>query len=79
MFAGGIAVYIALLMLFLWLPREGRQAVARAGFFTDITVHIILQVMLGGDGFGRMSMLFGGVAFNLTLMGYRKFAMPKEN
>ena len=78
MFAGGIAVYVALLMLFLWLPTEGRQFVARMGFFTDISVHIICQWLLGGDGFGRMSMLFGCVAFNLTLMGYRKFGMPKE-
>lgn len=76
---GGIAVYVALIMLFLWLPKEARQFVARMGFFTDITIHLVLQGLLGGDGYGRMSMLFGGVAFNLTLMGYRRFACPKEN
>jgi hypothetical protein len=76
---GGIAVYVALMMLFLWLPKEGRVFVARMGFFTDITIHFILQVMLGGDGYGRMSMLFGGVMFNLTLMAYRKYRCPKEN
>lgn len=77
MFAGGIAVYVALLMLFLWLPVPLRQSVARLGFFTDISIHIVCQWLLGGDGIGRMSMLFGCVAFNLTLMIYRK-TLPKE-
>lgn len=75
---GGIAVYVALLMLFLWLPKHIRVLVASFGFFTDITVHLVLQGLLGGDGYGRMSMLFGGVMFNLTLMLYRKFRCPKE-
>jgi hypothetical protein len=75
---GGIAVYIALVMLFLWLPKEMRVALARFGFFTDISVHLILQGLLGGDGYGRMSMLFGGVMFNLTLMFYRKFRCTEE-
>jgi hypothetical protein len=77
MFAGGIAVFVALLMLFLWLPVSLRQSLARFGFFTDISIHIVCQVMLGGDGIGRMSMLFGCVAFNLLLMVYRK-TLPKE-
>jgi hypothetical protein len=77
MFAGGIAVFVALLMLFLWLPTPIKQAVARLGFFTDISIHIVCQLMLGGDGVGRMSMLFGCVAFNLMLMIYRK-TLPKE-
>lgn len=75
---GGIAVYVALIMLFLWLPKDMRVAVAKFGFFTDITVHLILQGLLGGDGYGRMSMLFGGVAFNITLMLYRKFRVENK-
>lgn len=77
MFAGGVAVFVALLMLFLWLPTPVKQAVARLGFFTDVGIHIVCQWILGGDGVGRMSMLFGCVAFNLFLMIYRK-TLPKE-
>jgi hypothetical protein len=75
---GGIAVYVALLMLFRWCPVSVRHSLARAGFFTDLGVHFILQVMLGGDGYGRMSMLFGGVMFNITLMLYKKYRVPPK-
>lgn len=76
---GGIAVFIALLMLFFWLPIEGRHAVVRAGAITDITVHIILQGLLGGDSYGRLSMLFGGVMFNLFLHLYRKLRVKEKD
>lgn len=68
----GIAVFVMLSMLFMWLGTKWRRILAGMGFFTDISVHILLQLFLGGDSEGRLAVLFGGVMFNLFLMTYRK-------
>lgn len=69
---GGLSVFVALLIMFMWLGPVWRRKVAGMGFFTDIGVHIILQLLLGGASDGRMALLFGGVLFNLALVVYRK-------
>jgi hypothetical protein len=68
----GLAVWIALCIMFSWLGSKWRKRIVGMGLLTDISVHILLQVLLGGANDGRMAMLFGGVMFNLTLMLYRK-------
>lgn len=68
----GIAVFIALCFLFLWLGSTWRKRLAGMGFFTDITIHILLQLFLGGANDGRLAVLLGGVMFNVTMLAYRK-------
>ena len=68
----GIAVFVMLIMLFMWAGTKWRKRLVGFGFLTDISVHILLQAFLGGDGEGRLAVLFGGVMFDLFLMFYRK-------
>lgn len=68
----GFAVFTMLAMLFMWCGPKIRQRLAGFGFFTDITVHVIAQALLGGAHDGRIAVLFGCVMFNLYLMTYRK-------
>lgn len=68
----GFAVFVMLSMLFIWCGPNLRQRLAGFGFFTDITVHVIAQALLGGANEGRLAVLFGCVMFNLYLMTYRK-------
>lgn len=68
----GIAVFVMLTMLFMWCGKKWRQRLAGMGLFTDISVHIICQLLLGGANEGRLAVLFGCVMFNLSLMSYRK-------
>lgn len=68
----GTAVFIMLLMFFMWCGSKWRKRLAGFGLLTDIGIHILLQAFLGGDGEGRLAVLFGGVMFNLSLMMYRK-------
>jgi hypothetical protein len=68
----GIAVFVMLLMLFMWLGRNWRQRLVGFGFITDLSVHVLCQFLLGGANEGRLAVLFGCVMFNLFLMSYRK-------
>lgn len=68
----GIGVLVMLLMLFMWLGKKWRMRLAGMGFLTDISVHILGQLLLGGAHEGRLAVLFGCVMFNLYLMSYRK-------
>jgi hypothetical protein len=68
----GIAVFVMLAMLFMWLGKKWRQRLVGMGFLTDISVHVICQFLLGGANEGRLAVLFGCVMFNLYLMTYRK-------
>lgn len=69
----GVAVFVMLCMFFMWFGSKWRKRLAGFGLLTDISIHILLQAFLGGDGEGRLAVLFGGVMFNLALMTYRKF------
>ena len=68
----GIAVFVMLMMLFMWLGKKWRQRLVGFGFLTDISVHVLCQFLLGGANEGRLAVLFGCVMFNLFLMTYRK-------
>ena len=68
----GIAVFVMLTMLFMWCGKKWRQRLVGMGFLTDISVHILCQLLLGGANEGRLAVLFGCVMFNLHLMTYRK-------
>lgn len=67
-----ITMYIAFLFLTSWFsPRIKRRAVGM-GLLADITCHIILQTMFGGDANGRVGLLLAGVLINVTMHVYRK-------
>ena len=68
----GIAVFVMLIMLFMWAGTTWRRRLAGFGFLTDIGVHLICQFLLGGANEGRLAVLFGCVMFNLYLMSYRQ-------
>lgn len=68
----GLAVWVALCIMFSWLGPVWRKRFVGMGLLADIATHVILQTLLGGANEGRMALLFGGVMFNLTLMIYRK-------
>lgn len=68
----GIAVFVMLTMMFMWAGTKWRQRMAGFGLLTDISIHLICQLLLGGANEGRLAVLFGCVMFNLFLMSYRK-------
>lgn len=68
----GIAVFVMLTMFFMWCGPKWRQRIAGFGLVTDISIHILCQLLLGGANEGRLAVLFGCVMFNLSLMTYRK-------
>ena len=68
----GIVMFISLLFLASWIPAEWKRRAVGFGFLTDVSVHIILQSLFGGDGDGRIAMLFAGVLFNVAMHAYRK-------
>lgn len=67
----GIGVCIMLMMMFMWVGKPWRRRLAGYGALTDISVHILGQLLLGGAHEGRLAVLFGCVMFNLYLMSYR--------
>lgn len=69
----GFTMAFSFLILWAWVPAQWRRRIVGYGFFADISVHVILQSLFGGDGEGRIGMLFGGVLINMFLHGYRRF------
>ena len=68
----GIAVYLSLVLMFIWAGPVWRLTFVRFGMVTDIIVHATCQFLLGGHGDGRIAVLFGCLMFSFTLMAYRK-------
>lgn len=68
----GIAVYLSLVLIFIWLGPVWRRHIARFGLVTDLAVHGTCQLLLGGHNQGRIATLFGCLMFSFTLMAYRK-------
>lgn len=66
-----ITMYIAVLFLTSWIPAKWKRRIVGAGLLADITVHVVLQSMFGGDANGRAGLLLAGVLINLTMHGYR--------
>lgn len=69
-----IAMYIAFLFLATWIPAHFKRRAVGYGLITDVSVHIVLQTMFGGDANGRAGLLLAGVLINATMHAYRKFA-----
>lgn len=65
------AMYIAFILLVTWLPSTWKLRAVGYGLATDITVHVVLQTMFGGDANGRAGLLLAGVLINLTMHTYR--------
>lgn len=67
----GIAMWIAFCFLVSWVPMHWKRRIVGYGFMADITVHLVLQTLFGGDAGGRVAMLFGGILINLTMHAFR--------
>lgn len=67
----GFAMWIAFIFLVSWLPMHWKRRIVGYGFISDVTVHIVLQTLFGGDSGGRVAMLFAGILINLTMHGFR--------
>ena len=68
-----ITMYIAVLFLMSWVPPHWKRRAVGYGFISDITVHVVLQSLFGGDANGRAGLLLAGVLINITMHAYRKF------
>lgn len=67
-----ITMYIAVMFLMTWIPAKWKRRVVGYGLIADLTVHIVLQTMFGGDANGRAGLLLAGVLINGTMHLYRK-------
>lgn len=65
------AMYMSVLFLATWLPGHWRRRLVGLGLITDITMHVILQTLFGGDAAGRAAMLFAGLGINITMHLYK--------
>lgn len=68
----GISMWIAFIFLMSWVPAHIKRRIVGYGFIADISVHILLQTLFGGDSAGRLGMLLGGIFINITLHTYRR-------
>lgn len=68
-----IGLYIAFIFLTTWVSPTIKRRAVGYGLFADVTMHVTLQVMFGGDADGRAGMLIAGVFINLTMHAYRYF------
>lgn len=66
-----IAMFIAFLLLSQWVPPCWKRRCVGYGLITDISVHVILQMMFGHDADGRAGLLMAGVFINITMHIYR--------
>lgn len=69
--SNGIAMWIAFIFLVSWIPMRWKLRVVGYGLATDITVHVVLQTLFGGDAGGRVAMLFAGILINVTMHVFR--------
>jgi hypothetical protein len=67
----GLVMFISLLFLASWIPAEWKRRAVGFGLGTDIAIHVVLQSLFGGDGDGRIAMLFAGVLMNASMHAYR--------
>lgn len=68
-----IAMYLSFLFFCTWITPCWRRRIVGYGLITDILVHVVLQVMFGGDANGRAGLLLAGLAINATMHAYRHF------
>lgn len=66
------AMWVSVLFFSSWLKPSTKRKVVGMGLLADITVHVVLQGMFGGDAAGRAGLLLAGVMINATMHAYRK-------
>lgn len=66
------AMFVAFILLSRWVSPYWKRRFVGYGLVTDISVHVVLQTMFGGDADGRAGLLLAGVLINITMHGYRK-------
>lgn len=69
-----ITMFIAFIFLMTWIPAQWKRRAVGYGLISDISVHVILQTMFGGDAAGRAGLLLAGCMINATLHLYRRVA-----
>lgn len=69
--AMAIGMFIAFLLLSTWLSPQTKRRIVGYGLMADITVHVVLQTMFGGDAGGRAGLLLAGVLINISMHAYR--------
>ena len=67
-----LAMFLAFLLLCRWVPPHWRRRCVGYGLITDISVHVVLQGLFGGDANGRAGVLLAGVLINIVMHAYRK-------
>lgn len=67
----GLAMWLAFIMLVSWVPMHWKRRIVGYGLIADITVHVVLQALFGGDAGGRVAMLFAGLLINATMHAFR--------
>lgn len=67
-----IGMWIAFLFLTSWVPAHWKRRAVGLGLFTDISMHVVLQTLFGGDAAGRAGMLFAGILINVTMHAYKR-------
>lgn len=68
-----IGLYVAFIFLTTWVSPTFKRRAVGYGLVADVSMHVLLQVMFGGDADGRAGMLIAGVFINLTMHAYRYF------
>ena len=68
-----IGLYVAFIFLTTWVSPTFKRRAVGYGLIADVSMHVILQIMFGGDAGGRAGMLIAGVFINLTMHAYRYF------
>lgn len=67
------AMFIAFILLCRWIAPKWKRRAVGYGLLSDISVHIVLQGMFGGDAEGRAGLLLAGVLINISMHLYRKY------
>ena len=68
-----LAMFIAFCFFATWLSAPVKRRIVGYGLAADITVHVVLQTMFGGDANGRAGLLLAGVLINASMHLYRYF------
>ena len=68
-----LGMWISFIFLTSWIPAHWKRRAVGAGLITDISMHVLLQTLFGGDAAGRAAMLFAGILINVTMHIYKRF------
>lgn len=69
----GVGFYVAFVFLTTWLSPTIKRRAVGYGFYSDVSMHFLLQMMFGGDAGGRGGMVLAGVLINITMHLYRYY------